>query len=156
MCYLLVNIYPNYIFISLWKQPFFCCTKCMLLKFHVLLWIILFIRKNLLFVAVFLGCTSTGRVGLWFCGLNVQEHLKAQLVVVLDLKHLRRWGYGLKSHPTDWEKLGIEFATPGLQDIDLNPTPTDWEKLGIEPATPGLQDIDLNPTPWRLLKEKSW
>ena len=24
------------------------------------------------------------------------------------------------------------------------------EKLGIEPATPGLQDICLSPTPWRL------
>ena len=40
-----------------------------------------------------------------------------------DLKHLRRWGNGLKSHPTDWEKPGIEPATPGLQDIGLSPTP---------------------------------
>ena len=30
---------------------------------------------------------------------------------------------GLKSHPTDWEKPGIEPATPGLQDIGLSPTP---------------------------------
>ena len=29
--------------------------------------------------------------------------------------------------------------------------PTDWEKPGIEPATPGLQDIGLSPTPRRLL-----
>ena len=28
--------------------------------------------------------------------------------------------------------------------------PTDWEKPGIEPATPGLQDIGLSPTPRRL------
>ena len=27
--------------------------------------------------------------------------------------------------------------------------PTDWEKPGIEPATPGLQDIGLYPTPRR-------
>ena len=27
---------------------------------------------------------------------------------------------------------------------------TDWEKPGIEPATPGLQDIGLSPTPRRL------
>ena len=26
--------------------------------------------------------------------------------------------------------------------------PTDWEKPGIEPATPGLQAIGLSPTPW--------
>ena len=33
--------------------------------------------------------------------------------VVLVLKRLRRRDYGLKSHPTDWEKPGIEPATPG-------------------------------------------
>ena len=38
-------------------------------------------------------------------------------------KHLRRRGNGLKSHPTDWEKPGIEPATPGLQYIGLSPTP---------------------------------
>ena len=32
-------------------------------------------------------------------------------------------GQRLKSHPTDWEKPGIEPATPGLQDIGLSPTP---------------------------------
>ena len=47
----------------------------------------------------------------------------AQPTVVLVLKRLRRRGYGLKSHPTDWEKPGIEPATPGLQDIGLSPTP---------------------------------
>ena len=72
-----------------------------------------------LFVAVFLGCTSTGRVGLCF----VQELPKAQPAVVLVLKRIRRRGNGLKSHPTDWEKPGIEPATPGLQDIGLSPTP---------------------------------
>ena len=39
----------------------------------------------------------------------------------LVLKRLRRRGNGLKSHPTDWEKPGIEPATPGLQDIGLSP-----------------------------------
>ena len=75
------------------------------------------------FVAVFLGCTSTGRVDLCFLWFYVQELLKAQLVVVLVLKRLRRRGNGLKSHPTDWEKPGIEPATPGLQEIGLSPTP---------------------------------
>ena len=79
--------------------------------------------KDILFVAVFLGCTSTGRVGLWFLWFYVQEHPKAQPAVVLVLKRLRRRGNGLKSHPTDWEKPGIESATPGLQDKGLSPTP---------------------------------
>ena len=42
---------------------------------------------------------------LWF---YVQELPKAQPAVVLVLKRLRRRGNGLKSHPTDWEKPGIE------------------------------------------------
>ena len=76
---------------------------------------------SLLFVAVFLGCTSTGWVGLCFLWFFVQELPKAQLAVVLVLKRLRRRSNGLKSHPTDWEKPGIEPATPGLQDIGLSP-----------------------------------
>ena len=52
-----------------------------------------------------------------------KERPEAQPVVVLVLKRLRRRGYGLKSHLTDWEKQGIETATPGLQDIGLSPTP---------------------------------
>ena len=75
------------------------------------------------FVAVFLGCTSTGRVDLCFLWFYVQELPKAQPAVVLVLKRLRRRGNGLKSHPTDWEKPGIEPATPGLQDIGFSPTP---------------------------------
>ena len=75
------------------------------------------LRQNkMLFVAVFLGCTS-------FLLFYVQELPKAQPAVVLVLKRLRRRGNGLKSHPTDWEKPGIEPATPGLQDIGLSPTP---------------------------------
>ena len=42
--------------------------------------------------------------------------------MVLILKRLRRRGKCLKSHSTDCEKLGIELATPGLQDIGLSPT----------------------------------
>ena len=57
---------------------------------------------------------------LWFF---VQELPKAQPAVVLVLKRLRRRSNGLKSHPTDWEKPGIDTATPGLQDIGLSPTP---------------------------------
>ena len=76
-----------------------------------------------IFVDVFLGCTSTCRVGLCFLWFCVQELPKAQLAVILVLKRLRRRGNGLKSHPTDWEKPGIEPATPGLQDIGLSPTP---------------------------------
>ena len=57
---------------------------------------------------------------LWF---YVEELQKAQLAVVLVLKRLRRRDNSLKSHPTDWEKPGIEPTTPGLQDIGLSPTP---------------------------------
>ena len=80
-------------------------------------------RVILLFVAVFLGCTSTGRVGLCFLWFYVQELPKAQPAVVMVLKRLRGRGNGFKSHPTDWEKPGIKPATPGLQDIGLSPTP---------------------------------
>ena len=57
---------------------------------------------------------------LWF---YVQELPKAQPAVDLVLKRLRRRGNDFKSNPTDWEKPGIEPATPGLQDIGLSPTP---------------------------------
>ena len=42
---------------------------------------------------------------------------KAQLAVVLILKHLRKRGHGFKSHPTDWENPGIKPGAPGLQGI---------------------------------------
>ena len=83
--------------------------------------------KGNCFVAVFLGCTSTGRMGLCFLWFYVQELPTAQPAVILVLKRLRRWGNGLKSHPTDMEKPGIEPATPGLQDIGLFPTPRSKE-----------------------------
>ena len=75
-----------------------------------------------MFVAVFLGYNQYwpgGFMVLWF---YAQEHPKAQPAVVLVLKRLRRRGNGLKSHPTDWEKPGVEPATPGLQNIGLSPT----------------------------------
>ena len=56
---------------------------------------------------------------LWF---YAQEHPKAHPAVVLVLKRLRRLGNGLESHPTDWEKPGVESVTPGLQNIGLSPT----------------------------------
>ena len=48
---------------------------------------------------------------LWF---YVKELLKAKPAVVLVLQCLRRRGNSFKSHPTDWEKPGIEPATPFL------------------------------------------
>ena len=73
-----------------------------------------------IFLAVFLGYNQYrpgGFIVLWF---YVQEHPKAQLAVVLVSKRLRSRDHGLKSHPTDWEKPGIELATPVLQDIGLS------------------------------------
>ena len=49
--------------------------------------------------------------------------MKAQQAVVLVLKRLRRRDNCLKSHPTDWEKPGIEPSIHGLQDIGVSPTP---------------------------------
>ena len=48
---------------------------------------------------------------LWYLWFYVQELLKAQPAVVLVLKRRRRRVNGLKSHPTDWKKPGIEPAT---------------------------------------------
>ena len=44
---------------------------------------------KIVFVAVFLGCTSTGRVGLCFLWFYVQELPKAQPAMVLVVKRLR-------------------------------------------------------------------
>ena len=38
-------------------------------------------------------------------------------------KASKKTGHGLKTHPTDWKKTGIELATPGLQGIGLSPKP---------------------------------
>ena len=101
-------------------------------------------------MAVFLGYTSTGRVGLCFLWFFVQELPKAQPAVVLVLKRLRRRGNGLKSHPTDWEKPGIEPATPGLQDIGLSPTPRRPELhlsvFGTENISSDKRSIDISDT----------
>ena len=61
-----------------------------------------------------------GFIGL--CFFFVQEHPKAQPAVVLKIKHIKRRCHSLKSHLTDWEKPGIEPATPDLQGIGLSPT----------------------------------
>ena len=66
---------------------------------------------------MFLGYNQYLPGELWFLWFYVQEHPKAQLAVVMVLKCLRRRGHSLKSKPTEWEKQGIELATPGLQDI---------------------------------------
>ena len=66
--------------------------------------VLLFLWPFSLAVPVLFGCVCAF---LWF---YVQELPKAQPAVVLVLKRLRRRGNGLKSHPTDWEKPGIEYV----------------------------------------------
>ena len=100
-------------------------------------------RRKLVFVAVFLGCTSTGRVGLCLLWFYVQELPKAQPAVVLVLKRLRRRDSGLKSHPTDWEKPGIKPPTPGLQDRGLSPTPRRLLTNGENPLSLILDSFHL-------------
>ena len=53
-----------------------------------------------------------GFIVLWF---YVLEHPKAQLAVVQVLKPLRRLGYGLKSHRTDWLSWGLNVGPPGTR-----------------------------------------
>ena len=58
-------------------------------------------------MAVFLGCISTGRVGLCFLWFFVQELLEAQPAVVLVLKRLRRRGKWLEVSSDRLGELGI-------------------------------------------------
>ena len=58
-------------------------------------------------MAVFLNCTSTGRVGLCFSRFFVQELLEAQPAVVLVLKRLRRRGKWLEVSSDRLGELGI-------------------------------------------------
>ena len=59
-------------------------------------------------MAVFLGCTSTGRVGLCFYWFFVQEHLEAQPAMVLVSKRLRRRGKWLEVASDRLGELGID------------------------------------------------
>ena len=59
-------------------------------------------------MAVFLGCTSTGLVGLCFLSFFVQELLEAQPAVVLVLKRLRRRGEWLEVSSDRLEELEID------------------------------------------------
>ena len=58
---------------------------------------------------MFLGCTSTGRVGLCFLWFFVQELLEAQPAVVLVLKRLRRRGKWLEVSSDRLGELGILY-----------------------------------------------
>ena len=58
---------------------------------------------------VFLGCTSTGRLGLCFLWFFVQELLEAQPAVVLVLKRLRIRGKWLEVSSDRLGELGILY-----------------------------------------------
>ena len=69
-------------------------------------------------MAVFLGCTSTGRVGLCFLWFFVQELLEAQPAVVLVLKRLRRRNKWLEVSSDRLGELGIIFCGfPGYKSV---------------------------------------
>ena len=57
-------------------------------------------------MAVFLGCTSTGRVGLCFLWFFVQELLEAPPAVVLVLKRRGKW---LEVSSDRLGELGIQY-----------------------------------------------
>ena len=67
-----------------------------------------------------LAITSTGRLG--FCGF-MSRGTRRLTCSGSGFKTSQKAGNSLKYHPTDWEKPGIEPATPCLQDIGLYPTP---------------------------------
>ena len=70
---------------------------------------------KILFGAVFLGYNQYRLGGFMVFVVLCPGAPEGSPAVVLVLKRLRRWGHDLKSHPTDWEKPGIEPATPGLK-----------------------------------------
>ena len=63
-------------------------------------------------MALFLGCTSTGQVGLCFLWFFVQELQEAQPAVVLVLKLLRRQDKWLEVSSDRLGELGILFLWP--------------------------------------------
>ena len=65
-------------------------------------------------------------MGLWFCG-SMSRSTRRLNHSSSGFKASQMTGNRLKSHLTDWEKPGIEPATPGLQDIGLSPTPR-WRR----------------------------
>ena len=89
---------------------------------------------------------------LWF---YVQEHPKAQQAVALVLKYLRRWGHSLKCHPTYWEKMGIEPATPGLQDVGLSPTPQPVLVFFLN-CSKTCRDVQYSPCITHLIITRIW
>ena len=68
---------------------------------------------------VFLGCTSTGRVGLCFLWFFVQELLEAQPAVVLVLKRLRRRGKWLEVTGRTRNSIFVTLPTPRV-DMDFD------------------------------------
>ena len=75
-------------------------------------------------VAVLLGCTSTGRVGLWFRGSTSRNTQRLNRHLFWFQSVSDDGAKAHPTHPTDWERPGIEPATPGLQDIGLTPYTT--------------------------------
>ena len=65
-----------------------------------------------LFVAVFLGCTSTGRVGLCFLWFYVQELPKAQLASGSGFKASQKTGQRLKVSSDRLEEAGNRTCDP--------------------------------------------
>ena len=101
-----------------------------------------------MFVAMFLGCTSTGRMGLWFCGSMYSSTGSG-----FGFKASQKTGQRL-NHPTYWEKPGFEPATPDLQDIDLSPTPRRRRNSHFETVQDEIHFINIKQTLkyWRIGK----
>ena len=56
-------------------------------------------------------------MGLWFEVFFLSRSTGRLTGSGSGFKASQKLGNRLKSHPTDWEKPGIEPATPGLQDV---------------------------------------
>ena len=72
--------------------------------------IYLCLNKQILFVAVFLGCTSTGLAGFMVFVVLCPGTPEGSTGSGSDFKASQKTGQ--RSHPADWEKPGIEACDP--------------------------------------------
>ena len=93
-------------------------------------------------------------MGLCFCGFMYRRRNACLWPCSLAVPVLAGWVYGfVVGAPEGSTDSGSGFKASQKTGLRLKVSSVDWEKPGIEPATPGLQNIGLSPTPRRILDE---